>query len=37
MWAPWLIANYHIRRPHIVEDNIGLREIVGMWDGLKGE
>ena len=30
-------ANYHIRRPHIVEDNIGLQEIVAMWDASKAE
>ncbi len=35
MWAPWLSANFGIRRPHIVDDNITISEIIGMWDAVK--
>ena len=35
MWAPWMAANYGIRRPQLVEDNITLSHIISMWDAVK--
>jgi len=35
MWAPWMAANYGIRRPQLVEDNITLSQIISMWDAVK--
>ncbi len=35
MWGPWLIANFHLHRPDIVNDNITISEIIGMWDAVK--
>lgn len=35
MWAPWMSARFNIHRPDILNDNISLHEIVGMWDSIK--
>jgi hypothetical protein len=35
MWAPWMSANFGIRRAHILEDNITLSQIISMWDSVK--
>ncbi len=35
MWAPWLIANFNLHRPDIVNDNITISEIIAMWDSVK--
>lgn len=35
MWSPSLSANFHIRRPDIVNHNITLRELSAMYHSLK--
>jgi hypothetical protein len=36
MWSPSLLANFNLRKPHIVNDNVTVREIIAMHDSLKG-
>jgi hypothetical protein len=35
MWSPWMSAKWNILRSDIVDENIDLNEIVGMWDAMK--
>jgi hypothetical protein len=35
MWSPWMSAKWHILRNDVLDQNIDLNEIVGMWDAMK--
>lgn len=35
MWSPDLLRSFHLRKPFIVDDNIGLQEIEAMYNAIK--
>lgn len=36
MWSPSLLSNFHLHKQEIVNDNITIRELIAMYDSMKG-
>jgi hypothetical protein len=35
MWAPWVSAQFHLKRSDMVAENVSLREFLAMWDSIQ--